>query len=198
MLSMMSDFSIYELVFSPLDKDILSLCLPFSCGDKDLDDFFQSDAINYDKQLLGKTYCYRLKEDKRVIVCAFTLSNSSIDIRHLPNSRRKKLTENIPHEKSLSTYPATLSGRLGVNKDFSGKGIGTKLIEFLKFWLIEKENRTACRFLTVDAYNNEKTLKYYENNGFKYLFSTELQEKQYIGMPEDKKLRTRLMYFDLL
>jgi len=76
--------------------------------------------------------------------------------------------------------------------------LGLNSYEFLKFWLIEKENRTACRFLTVDAYNNEKTLKYYENNGFKYLFSTELQEKQYIGMPEDKKLRTRLMYFDLL
>ena len=194
----MSNFSISDLSLSLLDKDILNLSLPFSCGDNDLDDFFQNNAVNFGKQLLGKTYCYRLKEDKRVIVCAFTLSNSSIDSRHLPNSRRKKLTENIPNEKSLSSYPAVLIGRLGVNKSFSGKGIGTKIMEFLKLWLLEKENRTACRFLTVDAYNNEQTLKYYENNGFKYLFSTELQEKQYIGMSDDKELKTRLMYFDLL
>ena len=198
MLCRMSDFLISEHTLSLLDKDILNLCLPFSCGDEDLDDFFQNDAVNYDNQLLGKTYCYRLKEDERVIICIFTLSNSSVDVRHLPNSRRKKLTSNIPHEKSLSSYPATLIGRLGVNKDFRGKGVGTKLMEFLKAWLLEKENRTACRFLTVDAYNNEKTLKYYENNGFNYLFSTEQQEKQYIGMSEDKELKTRLMYFDLL
>jgi len=194
----MSNFLNSKLTFSPLDNDILNICLPFSCGDKDLDDFFQNDAVNYDKQLLGKSYCYRLKEDKTVIVCAFTLSNSSVDSRHLPNSRRKKLTENIPHEKSLSSYPATLIGRLGVSKDFEGKGIGTELMVFLKLWLLEKENRTACRFLTVDAYNNEKTLKYYENNGFKYLFSTEQQEKQHIGISEDKELNTRIMYFDLL
>ena len=106
--------------------------------------------------------------------------------------------ENIPHEKSLFSYPATLIGRLGVNRDFAGKGIGTELIDFIKLWLLERENRTACRFLTVDAYNNENTLKYYENNGFKYLFSTEQQEKHYIGMTEDKELKTRLMYFDLL
>ena len=98
----------------------------------------------------------------------------------------------------MSNYPATLIGRLGVNKDFSGKGIGTELMTFLKAWLLEKENRTACRFLTVDAYNNEKTLKYYENNGFKYLFSTEQQEKQYIRMLEYNQLKTILMYFDLL
>jgi GNAT superfamily N-acetyltransferase len=116
----------------------------------------------------------------------------------LPNNRRKKLTENIPHEKSLSSYPATLIGRLGVSKDFGGNGIGTELMDFLKLWLLERENRTACRFLTVDAYNNEKALKYYENNGFKYLFSTEQQEKKYIGMCEDKELKTRLMCFDLL
>jgi len=194
----MSNYLTSKLIFSPLDKDILSNCLSFSCGDNDLDDFFQNNAINYENQLLGKTYLYRLKEDTRIIVCAFTLSNSSIDVRHLPNSRRKQVTKNIPYEKSLSSYPATLIGRLGVSKDFSGKGIGTELMAVLKAWLLEKENRTACRFLTVDAYNNEKTLKYYENNDFKYLFSTEQQEKQYIGMPENNQLKTRLMYFDLL
>ena len=126
----MNDFLVSKCDISPIDKDILNFCLPFLCGDKDLDDFFQNDAVNYDRQLLGKSYCHRLKENSRVIVCAFTLSNSSIDSRHLPNSRRKKLTENIPHKKSLSSYPATLIGRLGVNKNFSGKGIGAELMEF--------------------------------------------------------------------
>jgi hypothetical protein len=50
----------------------------------------------------------------------------------------------------------------------------------------------------VDAYNNEATRKFYESNGFLYLFSTEEQEKEYIGMPAENHLKTRLMYFDLI
>ena len=81
--------------------------LKFSCGDKDLDDFFCNDATKYELQLLGKTYFFRLKHDDSVVVCAFTLSNSSIDARKLPNNRKRKLTEKIPHEKNLSSYPCS-------------------------------------------------------------------------------------------
>jgi len=170
----------------------------FSCGDKDLDDFFQNDASKYEWQLLGKSYSFRLKSDNSIVVCAFTLSNSSIDARNLPNNRKRKLTENIPHEKSLSSYPATLIGRLGVNKEFGGKGIGTELIKFIKQWMLFPTYITACRYLTVDAYNNEYALKFYESNGFKTLFSSEKQEKEFICLPQEKDLKTRLMYFDLM
>ena len=172
--------------------------LKFSCGDKDLDDFFLHDAAKFERQLLGKSYCFRLKNDRDTVVCMFTLSNSSIDARNLPNNRKRKLTENIPHEKSLSSYPATLIGRLGVDKEFSGKGVGKELMSFIKNWILDPANKSACRYLTVDAYNNEGTLKFYEANGFKTIFSSEMQEKEYIGFPQEKELKTRLMYFDLM
>jgi GNAT superfamily N-acetyltransferase len=174
--------------------DVILKC---SCGDSDLDDFFLNYAEKYEQQLLGKSYCYRLDEDNSV-VCAFTLSNSSIDARNLPNSRKKKLTENIPHEKSLSSYPATLIGRLGVNMEFSGKGVGRELIGYIKQWMLLPSNLTACRYLTVDAYNNVTTLKFYEANGFKTIFSSETQEKEYVGLLQEKELKTRLRYFDLM
>ena len=172
--------------------------LNFSCGDRDLDDFFLNDAIKYERQLLGKTFCFRLKSDWSVIVCMFTLSNASVDSRKLPNSRRKKLTENIPHEKSLSSYPAALIGRLGVNKEFGGKGIGAELIKYIKQLILLPTQMTACRYLTVDAYNNPSVLKFYETNGFQKLFSTDLQEKEHIGMSQDRELKTKLMFYDLM
>jgi GNAT superfamily N-acetyltransferase len=170
----------------------------FHCGDRDLDEFFLGDAANYEQQLLGKTYCLAPKKNLSTIVCAFTLSNSSIDARNLPNSRRKKMMEHIPHEKSLSSYPATLIGRLAVSEDFQGKGIGSNLLNYIKLWILDAENKTGCRFLTIDAYNNEVTGRFYEANGFKYLFSSEQQEKDYIGLSAEKELKTRLMYFDLM
>ena len=33
----------------------------FNCGDLDIDEFFANDCFGFTKQLLGKTYCYRLK-----------------------------------------------------------------------------------------------------------------------------------------
>ena len=172
--------------------------LLFSCGDKDLDDFFHNDASKYERQLLGKSYCFRLDDDNSVVVCAFTLSNSSIEARNLPNNRKRKLTENIPYEKNLSSYPATLIGRLGVDRRFSGMGVGSELIKYIKNRMILPSNIAACRYLTVDAYNNEYALRFYETNGFKPLFSSEKQEKIHIGFPQEKELKTRLMYFDLM
>jgi GNAT superfamily N-acetyltransferase len=182
----------------PLNEELLSQCRSFSCGDVDLDDFFLNDVVKFDRQLLGKSFCYRLDEEPSIIVCAFTLANSSIDGRNLPNSRKKRLTANIPHEKSLSSYPAMLIGRLGVHSNFGRRGIGSELIRFIQSLTLHKDNRSGCRYLTVDAYNNEITRNYYETNGFLYLFSTERQEKEYIGMPENRELKTRLMYFDLI
>ena len=43
--------------------EMLMQSRPFSCGDKELDNFFLYDAENYERQLLGKSYCYRLKSD---------------------------------------------------------------------------------------------------------------------------------------
>jgi GNAT superfamily N-acetyltransferase len=183
---------------STLNNEVLEQCQSFSCGDKDLDDFFLKDTDNYYRQLLGKSYCYRLKENPSMIVCAFTLANSSVDVRRLPNSRRKKLMENIPYVKHLSSYPAFLICRLGVNTDFRKLRIGSDLLDLIKVWVMTPNVVGGCRYLTVDAYNNEDTKRYYEKNGFKYIFSTEQQEKEYIGISDSKELKTRSMYFDLI
>ena len=71
-------------------------------------------------------------------------------------------------------------------------------MDFIKAWFIDKSNKTGCRFLVVDAYNEESPLNYYKRNGFVELFSTEEQEKQATNMHNDKKLLTRLLYFDLI
>ena len=192
------DFLKQNCVLSKITHSLLEKCKTFDCEDSDLNDFFLNDAENYDKQLLGRSYCWRLAEQLDTIVCAFTLSNSSMDVRHLPGSRKKAVNTAIPREKHLSSYPAMLIGRMGVSRDFQRKGIGNELIMFICSRALNDTNWAACRFLTVDAYNNRNTLKFYEKTGFLYLFSSEQQEKDYIGMSNEKELKTRLMYFDLL
>lgn len=41
-----------------LTQEVIDYCQPFSCGNEDLDDFFANNAIAYEKELMGKTYCW--------------------------------------------------------------------------------------------------------------------------------------------
>ena len=185
------------------DESVIKECHPFDCGHKDLNEFFAHDAILYSEELLGKSYCFTLDNDPSVIVCAFTVSNDSIKTTNLPNARKKKVIKEIPHEKRMRSYPAVLIGRLGVNinfRDIEGeeKRTGEQLMDFIKAWFIDSSNKTGCRFVVVDAYNEPGPLRYYEKNGFVFLFSSEDQEKEFTVLPETAELKTRLMYFDLI
>lgn len=161
-----------------------------------MDEFFAKDAIPYKEKLLGNTYCYLLDEDPSKMVCAFTLSNDSIKVDQLPNSRKKKINGNVPREKQMRRYPAVLIGRLGVNKDFTRKGVGRELLDFIKKWFVQPDNKTGCRYLVVDAYNLPKVLSFYQSNDFNFLFSTEEQEATNSSLLIP--LMTRYMYYDLI
>jgi GNAT superfamily N-acetyltransferase len=102
------------------------------------------------------------------------------------------------YQKTCRNYPAVLIGRLGVNKKIHSKHVGSEIINFIKYWFVEPNNKTGCRFVLVDAYNNPFTIKFYESNGFKMMFSNEEQEKQYRRLKPDSSLNTRIMYFDLI
>ena len=166
-------------ILNVLTSDILSECYPFNCGDDDMDEFFRQDALDYTQFLMGKSYCFRLKDDVQTIVACFTVSNDSIRIYDLPSSRRNAMWKITRREKMLTRYPGVLIGRLAVATQFSGKGIGSEVLRF------------------------------YEKNNFIPLFPREIDEDLYTKPPKDdaerterlkhpRKLRTRLMFCDLL
>ena len=185
------------------DSKVINSCQPFYCGNSDVNDFFCNDALNYYAELLGKTYCFTLDENPEIIICAFTISNDSIKTFNLPNARKKKVNKDIPRQKQMKSYPAVLIGRLGVHKNYrlvndETDRTGKQLMNFIKSWFIDGANKTGCRFIVVDSYNEINPLKYYSHNEFIPLFSNEEQEKEYTGIGSDAKLETRLLYFDLI
>lgn len=189
--------------FSRLTPELLKNCKPFKCGNKDLDDFFAKDSFLYGEKLLGKTYVFRLKEFPNKIVAAFTLSNDSVRIKQLfPEDMAKieYVTEN--GEKNLRRYPGVLVGRLGINSEFAKQGFGSAVMTFIKTWFRSDENKTGCRFIIVDAVNSSDVLRYYQRNGFKFLYGSDENEAKALGinvkMLGKNPLRTRLMYYDLI
>lgn len=189
-----------DTTFLKLDELILGNCEAFDCGVADLNDFFSNDAIAYEKDLMGKTYCWLNNSDDRIIVAMITLANAGIQTTHLKNNPKRHINKTIAYNKRGRTYPAVLIGRLGVNRSFQGTEfrVGAKIMDFIKDWFISSDNKTGCRFLLVDAVNNEHTLNYYQRNGFKPLFPKIEDEKDFYGVEASEELRTRMYYFDLL
>ena len=168
----------------------------FDCGNDDLNDFFNHDALKYKDQMLSQTYFFRHK-DSGAVVCAFSFSASSIKTSDLPGSRRKKVKEYIPREKSLKSYPAALIGRLGVASAFNGQGVGSQLIDAIKnICLFQFPN--FLRYLLVDAYNEPAVIKFYQKNDFTLVFSTEEQEKETYRQTSSEPLQTRYMFYDMI
>lgn len=155
----------------------------FDCDDEDLNDFIENEASAYRQEMLAITYVLTHKEDKR-IAAFFSLANDRISLTDFEDKtsfnrfRRKRFV----NEKRLRSYPAVKLCRLGVDKDFRGKSIGTFILHFIKTFFSEK-NKTGCRFITVDAY--PAALAFYEKNGFAPLST------------EDENDPTRLLFFDL-
>jgi len=170
LLDRVSDFSITS-DFDCRDED----------QDEDLNDFFRNDAIHYRDDLLAETYAfYSVASGEKIGPLAFTaLAN---DVIELSKPQKKKI---IHHKKRyIQAYPAVKIARLGVHKTFQGHGIGTYILNMLKTFFTT-DNRTGCRFLTVDAYNKNRIMKFYKKNEFDLLHE------------KDKDEPTRIMFYDL-
>jgi GNAT superfamily N-acetyltransferase len=154
--------------------------MPFDCGDPDLNEFLLSDSKNYYGQLLAVTY---LLQNEEGVIAFFSVLNDKISVEDVDTkSRWKRIRAKMPRNKQFKSYPAVKIGRFAVCNSYKGKKLGTALLDYIKYLFIDN-NRTGCRFITVDAYS--QSLNFYEKNGFKYLTES------------DKGADTRLMHFDL-
>lgn len=188
-----------DCVMVKLTPDLLHHCYKFECGNADLDEFFSEDAIHYETELLGKTYCWILRSQPEVILASFTLANDSIKTHGLPNNVKNRIQRGIVNQKRGRTYPAVLIGRLGVNIAYQGtkSHIGTQVMDFIKRWFRSDDNKTGCRFIVVDAVNDAPTIGYYLHNGFKFIYINEDAEKDFFNISDAETLKTRMMYYDL-
>lgn len=169
-----------------------------SCRDADLDDFFHNEALLYSEQLLGKTYVVVTNEPPYKPVAMITLSNDSIKSALIPNTSRNRIQRKIPNSKRTRSYPAALIGRIGVAEEYKGMELGSQIINYLKYLFTRKENLTGCRFLVVDAYNDDRVLGFYIKNGFTPLYANEDLEREAFHIAEGEKLHSRMLYFDLM
>ena len=154
-----------------------SIFTGFSCcraddEDRDIDEFIRDDAEHHLKNCMAVTYGFFLADDRSHPLGFATLQNDAVKIK----------SGDYPYQSS----PAVKIGRFGIMADSQRQGFGSLLLTMLKGFMLT-ENRTGCRYLTLDAYNQPRTIEFYKRNGFALL---KLQPQ-----PNRKQV---VMYFDLL
>jgi len=169
-----------DFTFSELKESVVTI--NFDCGDGDLNDFLCNDSTNYQNQLIAKTYLF---SNQNGIVAFFSISNDVLTDKG-DRSIWNRLSRKIPNQKRKKVFPAVKLGRLGVSNIIQSGGLGKQIIQLI-IGLVLFESKSASRFLIVDAYNNERTIKFYNNNGFQFLLGD-----------KDVNESTRIMFLDLL
>ena len=157
-----------------------------------MNEFCFKDSYYYQKELLAVTYYI---ENETETVLFFSLINDKMSAIELSKSFWRKVKSSLPHEKHRRDYPAVKIGRLAVSKNFqsSDEHWGSQIIEFIKSWMIDN-NKTGCRFITVDAY--KQAVPFYQKNDFDFMGREEQQrfEADKNNLDSDS---TYAMYFDL-
>lgn len=171
------DFSRLRHFQLSVDTDIK----PFKCADSDLTDFLFEDAKLFQKELLTVTYLLEYMEQNKT-AAYYSLLADKIVFEATEKKLWNKLNRNIPNQKRRRSYPAIKIGRLAVNEEFAGGGLGTFILDNIKY-AFTNVKRLGCRFITVDALKT--AVEFYQKNGFQF-FSE-----------QDKDDETRLMFFDL-
>ena len=108
------------------------------------------------------------------------------------------MQRNIPNSKRMRSYPAVLIGQMGVDRNFKGLNVGSQVLNYIKYWFTHPANKTGCRFLIVDALNEDKVIEFYRKNGFNLVYDSEDEEKEAFMIDPEQYLRQRFMCCDLL
>jgi len=172
----------YEgFVLEPITKGMYPLS--FDCHDSDINEFFQKDVLDHEKELFTRTYgLYEFNEElekNSPLVGLISFSNDSVRLKDFRDH-----AEDIPKKKRYASIPAVKIARLGIQKAYQRNGLGRLLLNMTKYFFL-KDNRTGCRLLTLDAYNRDGVISFYEDSDFKFIHE------------KDKNRSTRIMFYDL-
>ena len=153
----------------------------FQCADQDLTEFLYEDAKHFQKELMAVTYLLEHMEQNKT-AAYFSLLADKITFSSENKSAWNKLNRVIPNSKRRKSYPAVKIGRLAVHEEYSGQGLGTLILDNIKY-AFANVMRIGCRFITVDAL--QSAIPFYQQNGFQFITETDTDDQ------------TRLMFFDL-
>ena len=128
----------------------------FSSGSEQLDTYFKQQVTQDIKRSITRCFVALTSDDR--IAGYYTLASASINLQDLPEELQKKL----PRYPSV---PAVRMGRLAVDQNFQGQGLGGALLADALKRLCNASTEIGVYALLVDA-KNKTAANFYLHHGF--------------------------------
>ena len=150
----------------------------FSCGIEGLDRYLQQQAGQEARRHIAATFIL-IEINTNIIAGYYTLSSTGIDAGDLPEEMVKKLPR-------YPILPATLLGRLAVDKRYHGKRLGELLLIDALQRSLNLSNEIASMAVVVDA-KNDQAINFYKR--YSFIQFSQCQDKLFLSMATIKKIR---------
>lgn len=139
----------------PLDAFINAA--DFQCGSEPLNDYIRRYASQDVRRNISRVFIATPENDPRQLSGFFTLSAGSVSCSSLPASLARKLPR--------YPVPVALIGRLGVDKKFQGKGLGSILLADACQKVSQASSVLAMAGIIIDA-KDDDAISFYKHFGF--------------------------------
>lgn len=129
----------------------------FQCGNEPLNDYIRRYASQDVRKNVTRVFVAIPENDPQKLAGFFTLSAGSVSCSNLPEALARKLPR--------YPIPVALIGRLAVDNQFQGKGLGSILLADACHKVSQASAVLAVAGIIVDA-KDQKSISFYEHFGF--------------------------------
>jgi GNAT superfamily N-acetyltransferase len=130
----------------------------FSCGNEALDRYIKQQASQDARRHVAAPFVAVVKEGDSAILGYYTLSAFAVELGALPENTARKL----PH---YPLVPATLLGRLAIDQQHQGRGLGEFLLMDALQRAHEQSAKIAAAAVVVEAID-ESARRFYRHLDF--------------------------------
>lgn len=167
----------------------------FDCDDEELNDFLKNDALMQQKEKLNVT---KLVIYEGNVIGFVSLLTDTLTLKNINDeSLRIKLKGKLGITSKNRRISAVKIGRLGIDKRYSGKGLGSHILRnVLKNLKNISEEKIGFRFIIIEGY--AKAFNFYViKNGFQYLKKDEKAINNINFISKRNPTKTFYLYLDL-
>jgi GNAT superfamily N-acetyltransferase len=130
----------------------------FSCGNDFLDRYLREQAGQDARRSAAAPFVLVSTTEPDIVAGYYTLSSHSIDLGALPANVARKMPR-------YPLVPATLLGRLAVDRRYKGQGLGERLLMDALRRALTQSAQIAAAAVTVDAID-DPAARFYQHFGF--------------------------------
>lgn len=129
----------------------------FQCGSEPLNEYIRRYASQDVRKNVARVFVATPENDPQQLAGFFTLSAGSVSCSSLPESLARRLPR--------YPIPVALIGRLAVNSNFQGKGLGSIMLADACHKVSQASAVLAVAGIIVDA-KDRKAVSFYDHFGF--------------------------------